>query len=425
MEEIVLILFVLGLMVLFFLLGAAIGGVARSLKAYLFGVKDHEKFCGQRKDTAVETSKEEGFDAAAAALAAGGVASGVALSNTGDEADSTVQVTHDELETDASKEWTEETAQAAEPIDETVEVVRADEEEVPEQDENEDLSVATPKEGEHSLETEELSEVQVSRDETAETVVEDNIIAQEEVNEEDVTQEDHSSEDISDEQAALAALAASQAATEDLTDEESSQEETIQEDSTSAEQSTEESNDESGVDLSDVAGAAAAAVAGVAAVAGSKEEEKEEHGAPVWDYTQQEVDYSDVVFAVDGEDDDLQLIQGIDAEMEAELKQIGLRQFGQISTLTGKEVNFLRNKFNFYSTLNEQVWIEQAKILSTGQLTVYAKSLSSEAPADEAVVEETVSQVDETVVEETQAETVIEEVASEENDNSNESAEEA
>ncbi|MGH1406789.1 MAG: hypothetical protein ACRBBJ_09565, partial [Rhodomicrobiaceae bacterium] len=381
MEEIVLILFVLGLMVLFFLLGAAIGGVARSLKAYLFGVKDHEKFCGQRKDTAIAASKEEGFDAAAAALAAGGVASGVALSNTEDKTDNTVQVTHDELETDASKEWTEEAAQETDPIDETVEVVRAAEEEISEQDDNEDLSVATPKEGEHSLETEELSEVQVSRDEAAETVVEDNIIAQEDVNEEDVTEEDHSSEDISDEQAALAALAASQAATEDLTQEETpqeenSQEETIQEDSTPAE----ESADESGVDLSDIAGAAAAAVAGVAAVAGSKEEEKEELGAPVWDYTQQEVDYSDVVFAVDGEDDDLQLIKGIDAEMEAELKQIGLRQYGQIAELSGKEVNFLRNKFNFYSTLNEQVWIEQAKVLSTGQLTVYAKSLSSEAP---------------------------------------------
>lgn len=46
MEEIVLILFVFGLMVLFFLLGVVIGGVVCSLKVYFFGVKDYEKFCG-------------------------------------------------------------------------------------------------------------------------------------------------------------------------------------------------------------------------------------------------------------------------------------------------------------------------------------------------------------------------------------------
>ena len=65
MEEIVLILFVLGLMVLFFLLGAAVGGVARGLKMTIFGVKDSDRFCGDHKPEA----KDASIDAAAAAFA--------------------------------------------------------------------------------------------------------------------------------------------------------------------------------------------------------------------------------------------------------------------------------------------------------------------------------------------------------------------
>ena len=427
MEEIALILFVLGLMVLFFLLGAAIGGVARSLKAYFFGVKDHEKVCGERKSSSKDV-QDQSFDEAAAALAAGAVASGVALTDTGDKttvSEDTVQVTHDELEADDSKEWAEESTETAEKIDETVEVSRATEEEVSETDDNEDLSVAAPLEGEQQLE-EDLSEIEVTRDESqeineAQEIVESHESAEQEKNTEQVSSEPEHAE-LATEETPIVEEPQEETVAEvhqEIAEQvETSIEEASEDTSSIVEASVEQTSEETDVDLSDIAGAAAAAVAGVAAVTVKEDEEEkaeEQTGAPVWDYTEQTADYSDVVFTADGVGDNLQLIKGIDAEMEAQLKEIGLRQFDQITALTEREVNFLRDKFNFYSTLNEQVWIEQAKILSTGQLTAYAQSLAqpSETDVQAAVVEE--ASIEQTSLEEASIEeTSLEEIVNEE-----------
>lgn len=508
MEEIVLILFVLGLMVLFFLLGATIGGVARGLKMTIFGVKDSDKFCGDSKSEAKEASID------AAALAAGGVASAVVTNEV-------VNVTHDDVVENTHQEWSEEAEAAVEAIDSTTEVTRDTNEDLSEQDENEDLSVATPLEGQ-DLEGDNLDDVDVSRDDAVETEPEPQEVSSnaDEVDTTQLVEEPSEQEEASEptEEIAQEEVAETQSLetptettvnssemrevrpnayavdakpfSEDQANLRESRpnayvvdtipqgEEPLEQEGPSAQEEISEPKDEitqeevaevqsletptettvetsemrevrpnayaveakpfsddkahlresrpnayildstpqgdepeksTDYDLKDMAAAAVSTVAGVAALSSTetqedKSAEEDKSDVQVWDYTQQEVDYSDINFTAEGADDNLQLIKGIDAEMESALKEIGIRQFNQIASLTEKEVNYLRETFNFHSTLNEQVWIEQAKILSAGEITNFSKSSPDDTSVEQEVSETEIVE-EETASQETDSET--------------------
>ena len=97
--DLFLILYILILMTLFFFLGAAIGGAARSFKTYFFGFKENEYYCCEA-DSAREHALVEGSTVGKAALATTAVVAAA------DQAqDDIVKINQDEVRVDETKEW--------------------------------------------------------------------------------------------------------------------------------------------------------------------------------------------------------------------------------------------------------------------------------------------------------------------------------
>jgi len=97
--DLFLILYILILMTLFFFLGAAIGGAARSFKTYFFGFKENEYYCCEA-DSAREQALVEGSTVGKAALATTAVVAAA------DQAqDDIVKINQDEVRVDETKEW--------------------------------------------------------------------------------------------------------------------------------------------------------------------------------------------------------------------------------------------------------------------------------------------------------------------------------
>ena len=149
------------------------------------------------------------------------------------------------------------------------------------------------------------------------------------------------------------------------------------------EQETLASSDEEGkLDLRETAAAAAAAALAGAVVQDVLDDEPENDREVAG-----ESPVDDVAFTPQGEKDDLTLIQGIDEDLELVLNELGVQNFSQIAELTEQEMSFLRERLDFTSDINEQGWIEQAKILAAGGLTHYAQDQKAADPTEDQLVE--------------------------------------
>lgn len=391
MQDFVLILYVLGLMVLFFFLGAAIGGAARSFKTYFFAKKPHKSIF------------ENPFAGAGAGVAAAAGATVVANQHLREESAS-VHVTSDEAEESPSEAWTEQPAEAvADAIDTEGDVSRAEEQ----GDDSIDAgaeNVAQPLQDEDMPEVAELGDTTVGIAEEEEPATEEEVVAEQEtapevevaaeheVQETEFTAADYEAHDQASEGADEEEVATEDSVTEVVIEEDAESEQVVDEASSVDENFTSD----------EIAEAAVASVLGAQEVqeqeeqSDAAEETLSEETVSETERTDVQVpvvaeadDYSDIVFITEGEDDDLTLIKGIDAGLGSQLKEIGLRRYDQIAALNERQVGYLREKFNLSSTLNEQGWIEQAKILSSGALTVYAQSLVGQTEVEADDVSET------------------------------------
>ena len=118
--DIFLVFYVLGLMMLFFFMGAAIGGAARSFKSYLFGVKDNEFYCCE-----AQSAKDDAL-VANAAVAGAALGSGVAAQGMMNPAADERQVVVEDRAApiEAVSEWQSSTADSLEDVEFDGSVVR-------------------------------------------------------------------------------------------------------------------------------------------------------------------------------------------------------------------------------------------------------------------------------------------------------------
>ena len=81
-----------------------------------------------------------------------------------------------------------------------------------------------------------------------------------------------------------------------------------------------------------------------------------------------------------GNSDDLQRIRGIDAEVQAGLSILGVRQFAQIAAWRPDDVARVSKVLGFKGRIEQENWIEQAHILARGQETFYSSRLPQTPP---------------------------------------------
>lgn len=346
--DVFLILYVLGLMVLFFFLGTAIGGAAHSFKSFIFG---------RRQAAGLAEAAVAG-----AAIAGTAVATELGASNANEP--EPVKVTSDELVVNPADEWAEQNNEPEEQFDLAADISR---DETAADDNPEIYEQALPLTDSELPSADEFSGAEVYRNEDeasdqVQEIIEHVELQHEAPIETDDQQPEQEFEPV--EQPEEQAEAAEAYHTEEQLVEEAPE--------PVIEEIVEEAQDE---------------IVPEAIITSSDNEQrfkKSEAAQPlVWDYTNQTDDYSDIVFLTEGEDDDLTNIRGITTEVATALNELGLRRYDQIAALTGRQVGYLKSKLGFTSQLNEQVWIEQAKILASGGVTAFVASQLSAAAAPE------------------------------------------
>lgn len=417
--DIFLLLYVLGLMVLFFLLGAAIGGTARGMKAHFFGLGENEVFCGESQ-AAKDRDLAEKSAIAAAAL---GGAAAVNEIPRGD-----VRITSDGVMVDANSDWEPPQAQPEDVIENDAEIARGAENEgstekletvlpltdseMPEGDdfagaeifrgvdapESEDLPLEDQPaeevakrlpEGEAHFDLYPDGEVEMASDEADENPIDAESLV------ESLPEEVTVASDVESSFEAAQHEPLEQEAAPSL--DEPPEAEVVEE--TEEPVRGEETSESAGSIATEMAsGLAGAAVVAAASKLVSDDEGRiprpEEARPVIWGYLNEDNNFNDIEFIADG-DDDLKLIEGIDGDMEAALQALGIRQYSQIASLTAREIAFLRTRLGVTSEISQMGWIEQAKILSSGGLTAFAAARMPAAPvaeADEAVEVEAVEE---------------------------------
>ncbi len=78
--------------------------------------------------------------------------------------------------------------------------------------------------------------------------------------------------------------------------------------------------------------------------------------------------------------DILDSIRGIDDALATRLAELGVTSFAQIAEWRNADIQTVTAKLDLGGRVAQQNWIEQAALLRTGQLTVYALSLASAGP---------------------------------------------
>jgi len=348
MEYLLLTCYVLGLFLLFFLLGAAIGGAARSFKAYFFGMKDTEYYCCEAP-SAREASLVEASAIGASAL---GTAVTTDIGSSQIEEPGPVTIHSDETNIDPAQEWQEQATKDTQDNIDLHSSVSRDEQTIIE---HQDDDIA------HPLDHDEISE---QEDLHKQTIVRDN----------------------------EAQISEAAADTKDV----EAQPKIIQDEPPHNELSK-----------ADVVAAAGAALAAAAALTSNEEQQetpvkRSKSDKLVWDYTQTQDDYTDVTFQAQGPADDLTLIRGIDGVRQQQLNDLGISQFSQIAAFKSREIGFLQSKLALQTQISEYSWIEQAKILASGALTAFAseKQVSTsktQKPQDHAQTTQTTIKSQETI----------------------------
>jgi uncharacterized membrane protein YraQ (UPF0718 family) len=75
--------------------------------------------------------------------------------------------------------------------------------------------------------------------------------------------------------------------------------------------------------------------------------------------------------------DNLKKIKGIDSKLEFELNRMGITKFSQIALWTKEESITIGLSLNAENLIEELSWVEQAKILASGEDTVYSKKVEN------------------------------------------------
>lgn len=73
--------------------------------------------------------------------------------------------------------------------------------------------------------------------------------------------------------------------------------------------------------------------------------------------------------------DNLKKIKGIDSKVEFELKRLGIDSFKQIASWTQKDIATIGASLNIEEIINELQWVDQAKILASGEETLFSQTI--------------------------------------------------
>ena len=84
-----------------------------------------------------------------------------------------------------------------------------------------------------------------------------------------------------------------------------------------------------------------------------------------------------------GPSDDLTRIRGIDALVQTQLKELGIRRFSDIAALTAGDVKGLNDKLGNKGRIEQENWLGQAQILATGGETYYSRRVDRGMPVPE------------------------------------------
>ena len=75
----------------------------------------------------------------------------------------------------------------------------------------------------------------------------------------------------------------------------------------------------------------------------------------------------------EGGKDNLQLIKGIGAVIEATLNEKGIYHFDQIASWTKEEIVWVNSAISFPGRAEREKWVEQAKVLANDETTEFAE----------------------------------------------------
>ncbi|WP_198304903.1 hypothetical protein [Arcobacter vandammei] len=75
--------------------------------------------------------------------------------------------------------------------------------------------------------------------------------------------------------------------------------------------------------------------------------------------------------------DNLKKIKGIDSKLEFELNRMGINSFKQIAEWSKEDKITIGASINAESSIEEFSWIEQAKILASGEETIYSQKVEN------------------------------------------------
>lgn len=71
--------------------------------------------------------------------------------------------------------------------------------------------------------------------------------------------------------------------------------------------------------------------------------------------------------------DDLKRVKGIGAVIEKTLNELGVYQFEQIANWNEQNCEWVDNFLSFPGRISRESWVEQAKLLASGETTEFAK----------------------------------------------------
>jgi len=90
------------------------------------------------------------------------------------------------------------------------------------------------------------------------------------------------------------------------------------------------------------------------------------------------LDYKPMVLSSSSLKDNLKKIKGIDEDLEKKLYELGIFQFSQIASWSSKNCEWIENFISLPNYTRQNHWVEQAKILKTGNETEYSQALLDE-----------------------------------------------
>ncbi|PVB62628.1 NADH-quinone oxidoreductase subunit E [Labrenzia sp. 011] len=81
--------------------------------------------------------------------------------------------------------------------------------------------------------------------------------------------------------------------------------------------------------------------------------------------------------ARDGKPDDLKRLKGVGPKLEATLNELGFFHFDQVASWGPQEIAWVDNRLKFKGRIERDGWIEQARILASGEDTEFSKRVDA------------------------------------------------